>query len=551
MTPQRSRSERRPRLSRSTLVPGALVLGLAVATRAYRLTYWPLAGDEFFTITDSRVLAFKGKPLLFWLNHYLVDPLLGLDVLGVRLLPAVFGILGILFLFWAGRRLWGDGAGLSAALLAVFSPWHLYLSQYARYYSLAFLLAAITIVAFWLAYREDSGPWLVAGVVSAGFGVLAHASAGMIFGAAAAWILVVTAWEHLTGEDVPALRLAAAGVVGVGLVAASAFYFVPILLGWSAHPARYGFAGPVLFLSFGQWLTAGTSLFAVGGSAWMWAAGERKKVSYLLAVVALPFLFLSVAGYFIKVSVPFLFVSAPAVFLLAGYFVHRVYVDLRSGAVAPAVAAAVVLLAGIATGVPSFVSHYMDGSRPDFRSAANWLEGHVDAGDDVVLTDLKNALERYLDVEVDARGFDRSVRQLEEVVDEVAAGPSPGVVWVTPWIADRGGFNERGLGPATGWVRRHCVLRRVVSHPRLDFRRNEVHVYRCGGDPGRGASRRGAKASQMGSSALRNRCVSAPLASSAVGRSRHEPPRRPFHTHSGGGPGAAAQARPLPLLPGR
>lgn len=468
----------RQRFARSALVSGAVLLLLAVATRFFRLTYWPLAGDELFTIADSRTLAFKGKPLLFYMNHYLIEPTLGLDALGVRLLPALFGIASILLLLWAGRRILGTPAGLFAALLVLFNPWHLYLSQYARYYPLVFFFSTIAIVAFHLAYREDSVPWLSGGLAAAILAMLSHASAGLVLGAIGAWIVGTTGWEYLSEGRSSRFRLMLSGVLVAGLLVAAVVYFIPVLADWQKLPASYGFAGPVLFLSFGQWLTAGTSLFAVGGALWMWRSGERESATYLLSVVVLPFVFLAVGGYFIKASVPFLFPAAPAVFLLAGYFLHRLYGVLRPGGFTSIAAVAVVLLAGIATGVPSFVSHYMDGSRPDFRAAASYLDEHVTSGDALVLTDLKNALEWYLDVEVPTRGFDRSVQQLQETVGE-GGRVSAGSVWITPWISDRGGFNDRGLGGATQWIREHCVLERVVSRPRLDYRRNEVHVYRC------------------------------------------------------------------------
>lgn len=471
-------TSRTSRTLRSPLVQAGVLLLLAVATRIYRLTHWPLAGDEFFTIADSQALAFKWKPLLFYLNHYLVDPLLGLDVLGARFLPALSGIVSILLLYWAGRKLWGDAAGFFAALLAVFNPWHLYLSQFARYYTLVFLFSVVVIVAFYLAYRDDSPGWLAAGVVAGVLAMLSHASAGLVVGAIGAWVVAATAWRFVTGGRVSRFRMAVSGVVVAVLLAATAVYFVPMLIDWQSIPASYGFAGPVLFLSFGQWLTAGTSLFAVGGAWWMWRGGDRSTMTYLVSVAALPFFFLAVAGYFIKAAVPFLFPAAPAVFLLAGCFLDRLYGALDRRASVPAAAVAVVLLAGVATGAPSFVSHYMDGSRPDFRGAANFLNETVGPGD-LVLTDLKNALERHLDAGPTVRGFDRSVEQLEEAarVDGEGAGSD---VWITPWFKERGGFSDRGLGDATGWVRENCTLEHVVSRPRLDFRRNAVPVYRCG-----------------------------------------------------------------------
>lgn len=467
-------------VARSPLIPLAGLLLLATATRLYRLTHWPLVGDEFFTITDSLTLNLdKSKPLLFVLNHYLVEPWLGLDALGARLLPVLFGIGSVLVLYWAGRALLDGTAGLVAALLAIFNPWHLYMSQYARYYTLVFLLASAFTVALYLGYRRSDVRWLAAGLVLAGLGVLAHPSAGLVFGAICLWAVADTAWDYLSGEPVSRVRIASAGVLPLVVAAVGLAYFVPILVGWSGNAPEVGFAGPVLAMSFGQWMTAGTCLFAAAGAVWMWRTGDRKTATYLLAIVAFPFLFLSVGGYFLRANVPFLFPAAPAVFLLAGHFLARLVRALRSQPVTARLIAGVVLLAGIATGLPSFLSHYMDGSRPDYRTAAHFLEGRQDPATDIVLSDLSNSLAYYLASDVEVRGFERTVEQLESAVGEAARDGAGGDVWITPWIKDRGGFNDAGLGAVTGWVRSRCVLERRVSWPRLDFRRNAVDVYRC------------------------------------------------------------------------
>lgn len=467
------------RWTKNPVLQVTFLLVLALVTRLYRLTYWPLVGDEFFTIVDSQTLANKGKPLLFYLNHYLIEPWIGLDVLGVRLLPVVFGIASIPLFFWAGRKLFGPPAGLLGALLVLFNPWHLYMSQFARYYPLVFFFSVVALVAFFVALRSESTGWLIGGGIAAALAVLSHASAGLVLGAIGFWIVVSTGWRYLNEKEVSRFRMAVSSVIVALVAVASAVYLVPVLLDWIRNiPAAYGFAGPVLFMSFGQWLTAGTCLFALGGAAWMWERGDREPVTYLLAVVALPFLFLAAGGYFFKASVPFLYAVAPAVFLLAGYFLQRLYLELENARLSALAVTGLVLLTGISTGATSFVSHYMDGSRPDFRAAANYLDRHVESENAVVLTDLKRSLEYYLEAELETRGFDRSVEQLDRVAGE-DEGSQSAAVWITPWIKERGGFNDQVLGSARDWIRRECVLRRVVTRPRLDFRRNEVRVYRC------------------------------------------------------------------------
>src|SRR6185312_1527604 len=90
----------------------------------------------------------------YLLNHYVVHPFIPLDEFGLRFLPALFGALGIPVVYAVGRRLVGERAALFAAALLAVSPLHVYYSQFARYWSLVFLLSAVYPYALYLGLRE-------------------------------------------------------------------------------------------------------------------------------------------------------------------------------------------------------------------------------------------------------------------------------------------------------------------------------------------------------------------------------------------------------------
>src|SRR5437016_2317951 len=78
----------------------------------------------------------------------------------------------------ARRRALGSMAGLYAALLAALSPWHLYLSQFARYYTLLFCDAVLVYTLLPRALDQDSPRLylLCAGLLT--LGALTHPSLG-------------------------------------------------------------------------------------------------------------------------------------------------------------------------------------------------------------------------------------------------------------------------------------------------------------------------------------------------------------------------------------
>ena len=56
--------------------------------------------------------------------------------LTLRLPAFLFGVLGVWATWRLARRAFGTTAGLVAAALVALSPWHLYASQFARYWTL-------------------------------------------------------------------------------------------------------------------------------------------------------------------------------------------------------------------------------------------------------------------------------------------------------------------------------------------------------------------------------------------------------------------------------
>src|SRR5262245_39103251 len=136
---------------------GILILGTAL--RLVGLTSLPYEQDELYTVHEATYLfhshlhpGIAGRPLYFLIQHVVLQAA-GTSPLSLRLLPFVLGITGIWVTWLLGRRVFGDTAGLVAALLVAVSPWHLYTSGFARYYALLYVFAAV--VCLWLPQAVD------------------------------------------------------------------------------------------------------------------------------------------------------------------------------------------------------------------------------------------------------------------------------------------------------------------------------------------------------------------------------------------------------------
>lgn len=455
----------------------AVLLLAAAASRIFRLTVWPLSGDEFFTLRDStRTFTFSlhNRPLLFWLNHVLVQPLVGLDVFGLRLLPAAFGIAGVGVVTEAGRRLVSARAGLVAGALALVSPWHLAMSQFARYYTLVFLLATVAPAALYLGVRERSRGWLAAGAAAVVLAWFAHPTAVLPTAGFVVWLtgdVVVRADGRRRRRLLGIIGFA--GAVGIALGA-------QLLSGWTALGQEWGIGGFSVGASYAMRLGAGATLAAAAGAVLLWLDRRGETALFLAAAVGVPLVVVAVLGLFVAVHTGYLFATAPYALVAAGAFVDRT--ARRFGGAGRLAVGATLLALVAAPGLPSFVSHYVDGSRPDFRAAA-WHVAERAGQTDLVVTDSKGPFNVHAPT-VASRFLPRDTARLAALVDSLSRVVPPGELWVVPVRRSEGGFGLTGLGPIREWVWHHCRLSARIDPVRIDYVRNIVEVWRCSGEGG-------------------------------------------------------------------
>ena len=129
--------------------------GLAIAAlllRLFRLGDWSLWIDEGNTLWLTEFLSGKratdSYPVFFWLEKAMIE-LFGTSEFALRLLPAVLGAASIPLPYLLFRRVAGERAAFWAALLMCLSPWHIFWSQNARYYTLLLLEAMLLFKLAW------------------------------------------------------------------------------------------------------------------------------------------------------------------------------------------------------------------------------------------------------------------------------------------------------------------------------------------------------------------------------------------------------------------
>lgn len=142
------------------------ILFIAAALRIYKLGYWSMWIDEIYTINRAQahfvdpVQVLRNLPGTLWLPVSVILTSISLNWFGVselsaRLPSVLIGIVSIPLLYIPTRKLFGVGAALFLAVLLAVSPWHLFWSQNARFYTALMLFYALAAFSFYFALERN------------------------------------------------------------------------------------------------------------------------------------------------------------------------------------------------------------------------------------------------------------------------------------------------------------------------------------------------------------------------------------------------------------
>lgn len=143
-----------------------VIVLLASGLRFYKLGEWSMWIDEIYTINRAQIhfsdplRVLQNLPNTLWLPISVILTNISLTLWGVsewsaRLASVLIGIVSIPILYFTTRRIFGFGVAIVFSLLLAFSPWHLFWSQNARFYTSLMLFYALAAFLFHLALEQD------------------------------------------------------------------------------------------------------------------------------------------------------------------------------------------------------------------------------------------------------------------------------------------------------------------------------------------------------------------------------------------------------------
>jgi hypothetical protein len=427
------------------LVAAAGAVALGTGLRFFRLGFQSLWFDELYSVVFAAPTKSFAAIAATWAHdHPLGYPvmlhlwlrLLGDGEVAARSLSALWGVIGIAAMAFAGRRIGGARLGVVAALVTAVNAFHIAYSQEARAYTSVFVFAALACVFLVaLVERRDLRSAL-------GWGIAVGLAANLHYwalvmalgqGAAAAIVLGLErpgrrAWGALVLAGATAGLLVAPGLGRLIRAAEIKTY-------WAAPPKPLFFAD-FFHAWFGKSLPMSLLLVALLAALPLLlrrrpgadddTVGTERHAATMLGlsvVIALGVAYLRSVLVVPMLVDRFTFVLLPAVLLLVAIALSR----LR-----PAVlrVAAIVVVIALSLANLALTEYYTKPRKEQWREATSWVVRHpgFDADADVVLAIYAPGFQYYADRL--APGVLVSEATTAAVERATAATPPPGAVWI-------------------------------------------------------------------------------------------------------------------------
>ncbi|MCR4437779.1 MAG: glycosyltransferase family 39 protein [bacterium] len=328
-----------------------VILLIGGAIRLYRLGAWSCWIDELYTFERPQQPWGNNLSYPFLLLSRVSLELFGHSAFALRLFPCLFGILALLAIYALARHLFDARVAMVALLFATFSPWHIYLWQFARAYS-AVILFSLRALFCLHRFAQKGPPADLALFLDLFF-------LGFFFHNTAAFVLVTALVFMLTAHFFPPrpqAEVAKRAALVTAVVAVLGLLFFPSFLRFAAHwrekqmASGYWGATPAGFvLRVGYHLTPSLGVAALLGMGHLLAI--RRREGALLASYALigPVALVLAAACRVNVSAKYVSCTLPAFCIAAAYFVAHLASGAQGKKVAWAGIAALVLIPSLET----------------------------------------------------------------------------------------------------------------------------------------------------------------------------------------------------------
>lgn len=356
---------------------GVIVL-LAGAMRFYKLGEWSFWIDEIKTVNAAREVAgfdYATQPINLALINLALSSL-AIDEWSARLVPALVGVLTILVLYFPVKNIFGPGVALLSCLLLAVSPWHLFLSQSARFYTLLLLLYGLSMVTFYFGIERDRPSFLIVSLMLLGLAARERLTAGFYLPVVFTYLLLVRVMptkkplglrrRNVLLLLIPALGFALFDATSPLLGRRSLMVSVYDLFvgNPNIHPFR-------LLASFVYRVGLPVFFLGLGGGVYLLIDQSRAGL-FLLIGALIPLMLLLVLSLFTFSVDRYVFITLPNWIILSAVVVKELFSQVKKhGWVLAASVIILILMDPVSQDMLYF--NFQNGNRPDWKGAFTYI----------------------------------------------------------------------------------------------------------------------------------------------------------------------------------
>ncbi len=362
------------------------ILVIASVLRFYKLGMWSFWSDEIFSISrleDGFNFSIFRQSLAINLIRA-ATTWLGTSEWSARLVPAAIGTLTIPALYFPCKKLGGPWVALTASAMLAVSPWHLYWSQNARFYSLLFLLYNLGLLIFFIGVEENRQTYLAGSLIL--FGLAARESLVTLFIAPVVFVYILLL--YFLHRDSPGIRWQKIWlfiIPGAILGLSFAWPYLNNLGAWLSAFSRVN--NTPFWLLSGTIYYTGLPTIMIACLGALYFLPEKNRMVLMMAVSALLplFLLMGIASFHYTAN-RYIFMTLFSWIFLAALTAIKIFEDLAPRSVLLGSAALLIVL-GSSLSDDLLYYQYQNGNRADWKSAFEYVNDHLETGDIVVSSD--------------------------------------------------------------------------------------------------------------------------------------------------------------------
>ena len=300
----------------------AVITIAAAFLRFYKLGAWSYWIDEYYSLESSLRPYLQNLSKPFWLITKTSLDSFGISAISLRLPPFVFGVLAIVALYFPFKAIFGRRVALLSAFFMAISPWHIYLSQLARWYSLLLLISTAALISFYFFIERNSLKYLILSIITFLFAFMLHLTAGFIIMIGVAYLFSLSRIKNMQPERFDTKKINILFIVlilGAIVLMPKFLEFVKV---WNEIQLRDGYWGttPVNFASKVLYHLTPTMGFAsLLGLILLLFSGGRKGLFISIFAVLPGALLILAALLKTNISTKYIFFTLPALLLGASF----------------------------------------------------------------------------------------------------------------------------------------------------------------------------------------------------------------------------------------